>query len=421
MERRTEAGEAPGLKRRPRANGTVAQYWVASSVSRDAADYQQKTVRLHGDDATVAHLCRTLTSDLREWLSQRGRGPVPIFTGSVKSLIEVYRKTPESPYHAVKHNTRVMYDESLDLLERTVGDRQLSKLTGLDFKRWYDNLRKPAEYSAEEVDAAAKTDKTLEPKPERIRRAYKAMQLVRIIMKFGVVADIKECVRLALVLENMRFESPAARIEQITFEQVQAFCAKAVEMDRLSLAIAQALEFELTLRQVDVIGQWEPADAEDGGIVDRGKRWSGGALWSHIDERGILEKKTTKRGQIATHDTTAYPYLVSILDHVQADKRIGPMVKDEGSGLPYRYRHYARCWRKVATAAGIPLNVWNRDTRAGGVTEGSDAGADIEHLRHHATHANIATTGRYNRRTVEKTRKVAELRVAHRGVGTRGH
>lgn len=46
---------------------------------------------------------------------------------------------------------------------------------------------------------------------------------------------------------------------------------------------------------------------------------------------------------------------------------------------------------------------------------GSDAGADIEHLRHHATHANVSTTGRYNRRTVEKTRKVAELRVAHRG------
>jgi hypothetical protein len=64
--------------------------------------------------------------------------------------------------------------------------------------------------------------------------------------------------------------------------------------------------------------------------------------------------------------------------------------------------------------AGIPAEVWNRDSRAGGVTEGSDSGADIEHLRHHANHSNIQTTGRYNRNTLTKTRNVAQLRVAHR-------
>lgn len=46
----------------------------------------------------------------------------------------------------------------------------------------------------------------------------------------------------------------------------------------------------------------------------------------------------------------------------------------------------------------IPANVWNRDSWAGGITEGSDSGADIEHLRHHANHSSIATTGRYNRK-----------------------
>ena len=412
---RQEVGEAPGLKRRRRADGSTAFYWVPTAVSRDAKDYPLKTVRVHGDEAEVAHRCRIMTQELKLWLDKQGRAEAPQFDGTFKGLIAVYRKTPESPYHELKHNTRVMYDESLDLLERVIGAKKLKSVTGLDIRRWFSNLRKPAEHTEKEIARAKDAGTPLPVKPERLRRAYKAMQLLRIIVKFGVVADITECVRLATVLEQMQFESPSARTERITFPQVQAFCDKAIEMGRLSMALSQTLEFELTLRQVDVIGQWEPAEAQDGGIVDRGQRWSGGALWSHIDADGMFSKKTTKRGQTAEHDTTAYPYLVEMLDRVPAEERIGPIVKDEGSGLPYRYRHYARVWRKIATEAGIPTTVWNRDARAGGITEGSDAGADIEHLRHHATHEDVQTTGRYNRRTVEKTRKVAELRVAHRG------
>jgi hypothetical protein len=70
----------------------------------------------------------------------------------------------------------------------------------------------------------------------------------------------------------------------------------------------------------------------------------------------------------------------------------------------------------MARAAGIPDHVLNRDSRAGGVTEGSDAGADLEHLRHHASHSSAATTARYSRKTLAKTRAVARLRVAHRQV-----
>lgn len=412
---RQGVGEAPGLKRRRRADGSTAYYWVPTAVSRHAKDYPQKSVRVHGDEAEIAHRCRVMTQELKLWLDKQGHGEQPRFDGTFKSLIAVYRRTEESPYHGLKHNTRVMYDESLDLLERVIGAKKLTSTTGLDILRWFANFRKPAEHTEKEIAKAKEAGVPLPEKPERLRRAYKAMQLLRIIVKFGVVAEVRECVRLALALEQMRFESPSARTERMTFAQVQAFNDKAIEMGRLSMALAQTLEFELTLRQVDVIGKWEPANAQDGGIVDRGQRWNGGTLWSHIDADGMFSKQTTKRGQVAEHDTTAYPYLVAMLGRVPENQRIGPIVKDEASGLPYRYRHFARIYRKIATAAGIPATVWNRDARAGGVTEGSDAGADIEHLRHHATHANIATTGRYNRRTVEKTRKVAELRVAHRG------
>lgn len=68
----------------------------------------------------------------------------------------------------------------------------------------------------------------------------------------------------------------------------------------LSIAIAQALQFELTLRQIDVIGIWEPLDVtgEHTGIINKGQRWTGGVTWSHIDSHGILSKVTTKTGQL---------------------------------------------------------------------------------------------------------------------------
>jgi hypothetical protein len=411
---------APGLKSRPRGNGSTAHYWVASAVSRNAEGYPLKTVRVHGTADEIAARCRVLTSELKEWLSGRGLGDKPSFDGTLRSLIRLYQQTPESPYHEIKSNTRAMYDESLSLLEKTVGDRRLEKLTGLDFKRWYANLKAPAADTEKQAKAraeAANAGTPLPPNPERIRRAYKAMQLLRIIVGFGVVSNIHECFRMKMVLEELEFHSPRGRSEAITFEQAKAICNLAIEKGALSVALAQALQFELTLRQIDVIGRWEKTDDPlAGGIVDRGQRWRDGLGWSHLDAKGILLKETSKvEGVTAEHDTMQYPFLREIIDMFPPEKRVGPMIKSEATGLPYRYRHFSKVWRDIANEAGVPAHVWNRDSRAGGVTEGSDAGANLEHLRHHANHKNVATTARYNRSTLEKTQTVAKLRVAHRG------
>lgn len=411
---------APGLKSRPRTNGTTAHYWVASAVARDTAGYPLKTVRVHGSDDEIAARCRVLTSELKQWLSEKGIGNTTEYDGTLKSVITLYRQTKESPYHEVKSNTRAMYDESLAVLESSVGSRRLEKLTGLDFKRWYANFKEPAkdtEKQAERRVEAAKMGVTLPPNPERQRRAYKAMQLLRIVIGFGVVMNITECFRLSAILREMEFSAPRARTASITFAQAEAICNKAVEKGLLSIAIAQALQFELTLRQIDVIGRWEKTDdPRSGGIVDRGRRWRDGLLWSHIDANGVLTKTTSKVDDVvAEHDTNEYPFLRKFLDMVPTEKRFGPVIKCETTGLPYRYRHFSGLWREIATDVGVPANVWNRDSRAGGVTEGSDSGADLEHLRHHANHKNSQTTQRYNRATLDKTRQVAKLRVAHRG------
>lgn len=410
--------KAPGLKVRKRADG-VAYYWVAKSSSPRAKEYKNKTVRLNGTPEYIVEKCKILQAEFKDWLAGKGGDGKPRYDGTLRSLIRLYQHIPESPYREVRSNTRSMYDDSLTVLEKSVGDRRLDRLTGIDFKRWYSNFRQPAkdtEKKAKRRAELAAQGTPLPPNGERVARAYNAMRLLRNVISFGVVLNINECFRLSTILKQMRFSVPKARSVAITFEHAQAICDKALEHGLVSVALAQALQFELTLRQIDVVGRWEKVEkAKAGGIVHRGKRWRDGLLWSNIDENGILIKVTSKVEDIvAEHDTMAYPFLRTMIDKVPPEKRVGPMIVSEVTGLPYRQKYFARVWRKIATEAGVPKHIWNRDSRAGGVTEGSDAGADLEHLRHHANHKNAQTTQRYNRKTLEKTKQVAELRIAHR-------
>ncbi|WP_143239265.1 hypothetical protein [Agrobacterium rosae] len=98
----------------------------------------------------------------------------------------------------------------------------MSKLTGLDFVRWYANFKKPADDTPKQAARraeAAKSGITLPPNPERPSRAYKAMQLLRIVTRFGIVLNITKCFRLSTVLETLEFSPPKARTTTVSFEQ----------------------------------------------------------------------------------------------------------------------------------------------------------------------------------------------------------
>jgi hypothetical protein len=87
----------------------------------------------------------------------------------------------------------------------------------------------------------------------------------------------------------------------------------------------------------------------------------------------------------------------------------------ERAGLPYRYETFRDAWRRDATAAGIPASVWNRDLRAGGVTEARQAGAPIDDLRKTVGHsaASRTTAQVYDRAALEAAR-IPRARVGNR-------
>jgi integrase len=397
---RHEQEDAPGLKWRAREGGRKVPYWVARA-DIVARGFKPKTVRLHydhSDMAAIAHRCRVLQAEMLEW-SKLGTAPPKAPTEeTVGLLIDRYQSEPFSSYHGVKWNTRREYDRDCAKIRKAVGKRLLSALTFADIHRWYEMARRPTEPG----------------KPEQIRAAHGMMTMLRMLFKFGTIAEIAHCKRLLSIMTEAQFEVPKPRTATLSLDQVNSVIAKAHELGAHSIALGQALQYEGMFRQSDVTGQWQP-DGTDGGIRLNGRRWTDGLTWSALNPDGIISYETTKTGQRVEVDTALYPLLQAEIARVPSERRIGPMIVDERSGLPYSEKEYGKRWRRIATTAGIPKTVWNRDSRASGITEGRDAGAAIADVSKQAAHSDISVTAKiYDRGELEAARRVAGARSEHR-------
>lgn len=395
-------GKTPGLK----VGRNNLRYWVAGNVQRDPMGFPDRTIPLPVDanDAEIAALCQEHTARLRDWCEEQKKAEKADppatktrYDGSVRSACRVYQEHPLSPFNTnVKHNTRATYVTSLKLIEATVGTRLIRNLTVLDVKNWYNQWRKPAQPDG----------------VERVDRAHDGVSMFRTVMWFMTALRTPECKQLAEELKAVRFEKGGARVEAISHAQVMAFIRKADEMGRagiipaeraLYLSIGMAAQFELMLRQMDIIGDWfplQPAPRLPKGaptISDGKEIWAGFFTWEMVPGwrwRMKTSKSKYRAGQqfnLANHDV-----LFPLLEAVPHDQRVGSIVKGE-RGLPVRQTSYTRWFRLIATAAGIPKEVWNMDARAGGATEADNAGAPLALIQKGLTHTQAATTGRYLR------------------------
>lgn len=236
-----------------------------------------------------------------------------------------------------------------------------------------------------------------EGKPSRPWRAKHCMDTVRRMIAYGVTLGYDDCFRADVILGKLRFQTPPARRSRMTFDQVRAVRAAALDGGLGSIALATVLQFELSLRQKDVIGEWEPAPLTEGGIVHRGTRWTHGLQWSDISPALILSKTHTKTGAYVEFDLKLYPAVLDEIERVPREKRIGPMIISEQTGEPYKHRTFTQTWRKVANKAGVPKGVWNMDARAGAISEAYDAGAGETDVMKHAGHK----TGKQAPATIE--------------------
>jgi hypothetical protein len=384
--------DRPGLKWSTRAGGRQP-YWVASQITRDSKGYPDRTIRLpsDADDETLAELCRDHTARLLTWLATEERlaEPFPRYDGTILSLSRLYQEHPDSPFHDVKHNTRKTYTDSLKVIETTIGLRAVRRVTVVDVRGYYKRWREPR----------------VEGGTPRIKRAHDAVSNLRMILRFGFALGHKDCGDLYERLAMLRFERGGAREQEMTFAQATAFVRKALEMGSTaaipaerakSMAIGVAAQFDLLLRQKDIIGEWTPAVPEiPSAIYAGGEMWQGRFRWDNLPG-WRLRVRTSKTRSVIEFDLTRYSLLFPLLDSLPHAERTGAIVKGE-HGLPIRERSYRKWFRQIARAAGIPDSVWNMDSRAGGATEADEAGADFKAIQDALTHSEGRTTMRYIR------------------------
>ncbi len=396
--------DAPGLKRKRNKDGTYREYWEARAdlVKRG---YRPSSVRLHYPVTTEGRVqlssrCQILQAEMLAWAS-RGNHAAPSYDGSFKSLSRLFQTNEDSPFQSIKWNSQENILKSLVIVERTVGARHVGKVLGPDFKRWHASWGEPKEPGGA-------------PRPWRAKHA---IDTVRQLVSYGVTLGIEDCFRADTILGKIRFKTPPARTSVMTADHVAAIRTTAHAEGFPSIALATVLQFELAMRQKDVIGEWEPVmTVEDaGGITFRDKRWVNGLLWSDIDEDLVLRKIHTKTGFPVEHDLKLHPTVLEEIAMIPLDKRVGPIIIAERvDGTPYKNRKFTQRWRVVADKAGIPKSVWNMDARAGAITEAYDLGAAETDVMKSAGHKNRQTSARYNRGTLKQTSRVAEMRLEKR-------
>jgi hypothetical protein len=406
--------ESPGLKWNKGVD-PPQPYWVARQVVRDTHGYPDKTMRLPIDasEEELAALCRNYTSKLYLWIEQAQLGEEKLtrikYDGTVLSLSRLYQEHPDSRFHEVRSNTRKFYTDSLKIIERTVGARAIRNLTIFSVKHWYNQWKKPTEPDGK----------------ERIDRAHDAVAMFRTILRFGAALRYDECKVLESELAMIKFDKGGSREQEMTYPYALAFVNKAKELATAgvmpewrarSMAIGTAAQFELILRQKDIIGQWDRAKPNTpNATYHRGEMWTGFFVWENV-HGWVWRLKTSKSNykKRATFTLSNYSLLFPLLQEVPHAERTGSIVKGE-HGLPMRERSYRRWFRQIARAADIPDEVWSMDSRAGGASEAEEAGAPTTAIQANLTHSGAATTRRYLRGDDErKIIQVAEARKRKR-------
>ncbi len=398
---------APGLKKLKRKRGRVDCYWVADEKLVKQG-YPVKTVRLTGDPsapldfAAMASVCRRCQAEMLQWASGIVPGSNRAARGTIAWLCDAFETDKDSPIHTLRRDTQLFYAGKLGIIKETVGTRRLDAVTGKDVRRWFREWGRYDEANGTYVNH---------------RRGYACVQTLRRIIGYGCELRDRDSLELASVLAQMEFKMPAARQKRPSYEQVMAARIAAHRAGRPSVALAITLQFELALRQKDVIGEWVKTQRDTHeGVTDGAWRWQMGLTWAHIDADMVLRKPTSKSNgtKVAIHDLKGYPELLAEIGAISKDRRIGPVVLDEGSGKPWRRSHFSRTFRKIATMAGWPKDLWNMDSRAGGISEAFESEASAEDVMKSATHTQLSTTMGYNRGGIIQSIRVAKLRNRHR-------
>lgn len=397
-----EEVQAEGLKWIKRANRRVP-YWVADETDVKNG-YVPKTVNLDKfrdqPDILVAR-CNLLQAEMMLWRAGFRREEMK-FDGTIRSLLTIYQRDPESSYQNLKPGSLVPYNHYLQKIEEHIGTRRVDQIDGIDVLRWH---------------------KVWSDNGQHLAAASTCRAVLEAAVKHGILRRYEGCIELRQILVTARAQLPKPRPREvvITADEVVAARLAAHAAGRPSSALAYALAFETTLRLWDIIGQWWPLDK--GGMSDvispeMGMKWFG-LRWENIDDAMLLRYRPSKTdgttGKSIIYPLTKAPMVLEELEYWPIEKRTGPVIVSEETGLPYVNRVVTERWEADRKAAGISSKAWARDLRASGITEGRAAGVETDDAAKVAGHSTKRTTSTvYDRAAIEAAERFADARLRAR-------
>lgn len=352
---------------------------------------------------------------------------------SLSRLMHRYRSDVLSNYYKGQH----AIDGGLEFCTRRFYDRLMAQI---DKTEWADEdgvTRRTSEVSITEIKGRTihLWHQIWSDNGKKVSMGHALVGMLRTLVNFGAAyLDDLECARVAIILHNLKFENGQPRTVRIVRDQVVAIC-NAARPTLPMVSLAQTMQFEFGWRQKDLLGEYIPVSERGiSDILDGNRKWMKGLRWEEIDADFIVHHITSKRKKLSEPDLKLAPLTLRELGHMwpgcyeikkaekegEADKIIphrevlpakGPVILDQHRGIPYYADDFREEWRGFAVACDVPLNVQNRDTRAGAVSEAIALNANPEHVRDMATHSDVSQTRDYSRAHRENTATVMEIRA----------
>jgi len=389
--------ETPGLIWRKLPSGKRVPMWRAPKAAIKAG-FSVKTWNLSEcpPDELPAR-CQRIWAEAMAFLGEKPTA----YDGTVRSLMELYQLHKDSPYRHLKPSTLRPYDTYISKIILAYGSRRIDRITGLDVLRWNEDWR-----GAEQHLAAAGM----------------ATAVLKAALSFGQLCGYADCKQLREILSVLHVPNPKPREQAPTAFEVRRAMVAAIELGQPSVAFCYALQFETAARQYDIAGQWVPLnDPSISSICHKSLKWIG-PTWAAINADMTLtltpsktERTTGRRIHI---NLTLLPLVMEALTAIPLEARQGPLVVDSRSGKPFLPNCFAAFWAKVRRSAGLPKALWNRDLRAGALTEGGMAGASADDRAKLAGHSGPKMTREvYDRDVLVSANRVAELRKKFRKGG----
>lgn len=312
-------------------------------------------------------------------------------------LIRRYRTDRYSPYHELKANTRGGYDWQLDRWARALGDLPLGAMT-------FERARETQTAMAEKGRSAS-----------YIRRMFTTL---RIVANYGRALRLPGARAAAEVLAEVRLRSAPKRQVFPTRAEIRAIVDEADARGLFAYATGLLMQWTLSLRGVDVFGQWLADPKGEGGIRKGDLRWDDGLTWAMVEPDLMGFSKVLSKTRGALPEPIRFPLedapeLRARLRLLGNGGRVGPVITVDG--LPYALDRRSKTFLRLKRALGLRDEITMMDTRAGALTDGQERGADLIALRDAAGHLDAATTNRYVRGREASIAKVVKLREGTKG------